>query len=117
MAFPVRRPHLALVEQPEPDRLTVGVYLEEWLCGKQSLRPSTHLSYETHVRRYLNPFLGDLEMAALRPVHVEGMYRALAMMDDRRGRPLSAASLRRIHATLMSALNTAVRRGLIDRNP
>ena len=36
---------------------------------------------------------------------------------DGRTAPLSVASLRRIHATLTSALNTAVRRGLIERNP
>ena len=30
---------------------------------------------------------------------------------------VSPSSLSRIHATLMSALNSAVRRGLIDRNP
>ncbi|MFC5179405.1 tyrosine-type recombinase/integrase [Nocardioides taihuensis] len=45
------------------------------------------------------------------------MYREIAMLNDSRDRPISAATLRRIHATLMSALNTAVKRGLIDRNP
>src|SRR3954447_15519083 len=103
MAFPVRRSHLAVVEGAEQDRLTVGSYLEEWLWGKQSLRPSTHVSYETHVRRYLNPYLGALHLDALSPVHVNRMYRELAMKDDLRGRPLSVATLRRIHATLTSA--------------
>ena len=39
---------------------SVAEYLEDWLWGKQSLRPSTHRSYETHVRRYFTPHLGDL---------------------------------------------------------
>ena len=103
------------LEHDEP--MTVRTYLEEWLWGKQSLSPSTHLSYETHVRRYLTPYLGNLRMDVLRPIHVERMYRELAVADHRSGRPLSVATLRRIHGTLMSAMNTAFRRGLIERNP
>lgn len=98
----------------QPD-LTVGMYLDEWLWGKQALRPSTHASYETHVRRYLSPALGQLPLGALRHLHVERMYRNLAEAEC--GRALSNATMRRIHATLMSAMNAAVRRGLIERNP
>jgi hypothetical protein len=42
------------------------------------------------------------------------MYQHLATPDE--GGRVSTSTLHRIHATLMSALNTAVRRGLIDRN-
>ncbi|GAA0989525.1 Putative prophage phiRv2 integrase [Nocardioides aquaticus] len=96
---------------------TVETYLENWLWGKQSLRPSTHTSYEIHIRRYLVPYLGNLPLTALRPLHVERMYRELAMLEGTRGRPITVSTLRRVHATLMSAMNTAVRRGLIERNP
>ena len=93
-------------------------YLEEWLWGKQSLRPSTHASYETHVRRYLVPYLGKLRLDGLRPVHIERMYReSWPTRTTGAGGRCRCRRLRRIHATLMSALNTAVRRGLIDRNP
>lgn len=94
---------------------TVGEYLDEWLWGKQSLRPSTHAAYEAHVRRYLAPMLGGLPLDQLRPVHIERMYRELAAECD--GRSLSVSTLHRVHATLMSALNTAVKRGVIERNP
>lgn len=94
----------------------VAEYLENWLWGKQSLRPSTHAAYESHVRRYLVPMLGTIALQDLRPLHIERMYRHLAAADeDRPG--LSVSTLHRLHATLMSALNTAVRRGVIDRNP
>ena len=120
MTSPNRRSHLSIVEAAHPeteDVMTVGTFLEDWLWGKQSLRPSTHLSYETHVRLYLTPYLGTLRLDALRPVHVERMYRQIATTDDRARKSLSVSTMRRIHATLMSALNTAVKRGLIDRNP
>src|SRR6478672_8393784 len=102
----------------DPERVpTVGQFLDDWLAGKQSLRPSTALSYATHIRLYLSPYLGVLRLDALRPLHIERMYREIALLGDEHARPLSVSTRRRIQATLMSALNTAVRRGLIERNP
>jgi integrase len=110
------RTRRSVVADDEP--ATVGGYLDAWLTAKQSLRDSTKQSYALHVRRYLTPHLGDLPLTELRPVHVERMYRLIVTGDgEDRGQPLSVATLRRIHATLTSALNTAVRRGLIERNP
>jgi integrase len=43
------------------------------------------------------------------------MYSAIAL--GRRGRPLSPSTIRRVHAVLRSALNSAVKRRLIPYNP
>jgi integrase len=45
------------------------------------------------------------------------MFTAIVRGDAALGRPASAATLRRIHATLRAALNAAVRAGLIAANP
>ncbi|MTD52386.1 hypothetical protein [Amycolatopsis pithecellobii] len=45
------------------------------------------------------------------------MFTTLIRTQGVAGHPLSAGTLRRIQATLRAALNAAVRRGLIDRNP
>jgi integrase len=97
--------------------LTVAEYLSEWLAGKQSLRPSTHASYAAHVRLYLVPCLGRIRLVDLRPGDIERMYRRIDLENAERRRPVSVATKRRIHATLTSALTTAVRRGLIERSP
>ncbi|MFK5645113.1 tyrosine-type recombinase/integrase [Ornithinimicrobium sp. LYQ121] len=95
--------------------LTVGEYLESWLEGKNGLRPSTRLSYRGHLHGYLIPRLGEVRLVDLRAQDVE---RAYAVLSHPSGQgPVSAATLHRVHATLMSALNTAVRRGLLERNP
>jgi integrase len=91
------------------------VYLSAWLDSKRSLRPSTRQSYEAHIRLYLVPHLGTVPLDELTAEHIDTMYRRIGAGDH--GRVLSDATLRRVHATLMSALNTAVRRGLLDRNP
>jgi integrase len=92
--------------------VTVADYLVSWLEGRQSLRPSTRLAYEVHLRRYLIPHLGNGPLASLTVDAVEEMYREIAATGD-----VEAATVRRIHATLMTALSAAVRRGALSSNP
>lgn len=61
-------------------KLTVGDYLEQWLAGKATLRPTTARSYGEHVRLYLLPVLGGVRLADLRPVHVERLYAAMRVL-------------------------------------
>jgi integrase len=96
---------------------TVGAYLVQWVGGKQALRPSTRLAYEIHIRRYLVPALGSLQLTDLRPEHIHAMYAPIAISDLQTDSGITAATVHRIHATLMSALNSAVRRGYLVNNP
>jgi integrase len=69
------------------------------------------------VRGYLVPYLGAVPLAALTPGDVQAMFTAVIRDETALGRPVSAATLHRIHATLRAALNGAVRAGLIPVNP
>ncbi len=118
-----------------PTRQTVGDYLEQWLAGKGRLRSSTRRSYQEHIDLYLRPGLGHLRLTDLREVQIERLYAAMKQLGrpspepsyelDRLAaarkaplpQPLTAARIRRVPATLMSALNGAVRRRLIGHNP
>ena len=111
--FRQKIPRLRLVDRG----VTTGEYLEEWLAGKRSLRASTLSSYEHHVSAYLVPYLGQVLLADLRSCHIDAMYRSIEAGNAGRQRPVSVSTLHRVHATLMSALNTAVKRGLIGVNP
>jgi integrase len=121
----------------EPTKQTVSEYLTQWLAGKANLRPNTRRSYQGHLDNYLVPVLGHLKLIELREIHIENLIQVLPLvgreeheeppeelrriLDARAGsatvRPLEAASIRRVHATLRSALNTAVRRRLLADNP
>jgi integrase len=95
--------------------LAVGEYLELWLSGKHALKPKTVALYEDMTRNYLTPHLGQIRLLELRAHHLDRMYAAITM--GRRGRPLSPSTIRRVHAVLRSALNTAVKRRLIPYSP
>jgi integrase len=98
-------------------RITVSDYLASWLKGKASLRPTTGRSYEAHIRLYLQPHLGRLRLSDLRAHHIETMFERIRASNGTRERPLGPTTLKRIHATLMSALQSAVKRRLIPYNP
>jgi integrase len=99
---------------PDMHRMTVETYLRQWLDGKRALRPSTRRSYREHLELYLVPHLGHLRLKNLAAAHVDAMVTDLLGGGPRRR---SAATVRRIHATLRTALNAAVRRQLIAINP
>ncbi|RZU31170.1 phage integrase family protein [Blastococcus saxobsidens] len=123
--------------RPEKD-LTVARYLDEWLAGKTTLKASTRHGYAQHLNLYLRPGLGHLRLADLRDVDLEALYAAMRQIGrtvDGRPSPLlrrlleartdtpaaqrvlSDATIRRVHATAMSALSTAVKRRKIAVNP
>jgi Phage integrase, N-terminal SAM-like domain len=101
---------------PEPG-LSTGEWHSRWLASRLSLRASTSRGYKVHVRSYLLPYLGGIPLAALTAGDVQAMFTAVTRQEGALGRPVSAATLHRIHATLRAALNGAVRAGLISVNP
>ncbi|MEY9860107.1 hypothetical protein ABH935_005743 [Catenulispora sp. GAS73] len=66
---------------------------------------------------YLAPHLGQVLLVELNRGRVQAMFTQIAVAEGMAGRPISAATLRRIHAALRAVLNEAVRVGLILSNP
>ncbi|MGW3348189.1 tyrosine-type recombinase/integrase [Nonomuraea rubra] len=96
---------------------TVGEWLARWLATKDALRPSTRQGYATHIGLYLIPQLGRMVLHQLTSRDVNGLLSMLASRPSPTGRRLSPATVVRIHATLRTALNAAVRARLIPVNP
>lgn len=66
--------------------------------------------------RYILPALGDLRVADLTPAHIDQLYDGLLTGTGDR-RPLSPATVRRVHAVLAAALNLAVRHRRLSSSP
>jgi integrase len=131
---------------PIPDRkLKVGAFFDAWLASKKSLRETTRDGYATHTRLYIKPGLGHLLLADLRESHLDTLYEALAQINREtdeppsellqrllaarskatwgdktalhNSRPLTPARIRRVHATISSALSTAYKQKKIPYDP
>jgi integrase len=112
-------------------KLTVEAYLLSFLAAKEAagMRPTALRSYTQHVHSYLIPHLGRIRLGDLRGHHIEKMLQALAEPPAtpaigakitkgkrRNPKPRSAATIRRIHATLRSALSSAQSKHLVSFN-
>jgi integrase len=104
----VRR-RLGLGLDPAQPGAIVASWLESWLAGKRrTKRASTVRGYESHIRVYINPVIGDLPLERLNVGHVEAVLAAV---------PGSAGTRHRVLATLRAALNAAVKQRQITWNP
>lgn len=67
------------------------------------MRNTTYERYKEIIGPHRVPALGRLELKALTPAHVQGLYR------DRLDMGLSAATVQKMHVVLHKALDQAVR--------
>ena len=97
---------------------TVARWLRYWLAqAEPHLRPSTAHGYRDHIDRYLIPSIGRVTLADLTGKRLQACFNLLSRQRTRNGTPVAASTVDRVRATLRSALNAAVREGLIASNP
>ena len=121
-------------------RATVDQVLDRYLTALD-VEPTTRNSYEGYIRNHIRPVLGSLPLGRLDADTIESFYSQLRscrsrcqgrpFVDHRTAddhacdrrcrrhtcRPMSASSVRQIHAILSSACNRAVRWKWISVNP
>jgi integrase len=97
--------------------LTFGVYLTaRWLPGKKvELAQSTWDGYRREVELHVLPSLGSIPIRRLRPHHLERLYDE-KLHPANGGRRLAPKTVLEIHLIIRSALNDAIRRGIVTRN-
>ena len=97
--------------------LTFGAYLtERWLPGKRlALAASTWDGYRRKIDRHILPMLGRIPIRRLRDHHLERLYGQKLHPSDGT-KPLAPKTVLEIHLIIRSALNDAVRKGLVSRN-
>lgn len=102
-----------------PEKITLGEYLERWLpTQRQPLAPSTFSSYEGNIRLHVLPYIGSIPLQRLAPEDLDELY-ALLLTNGRHnngGGPLSAKTVRLVHAVIHKALADATRKGSMTRN-
>jgi integrase len=104
----------------KPAKTTLADYLERWLKDYvwPNLAPRTAEGYEYIIRRHIMPALGKLTLTQLKPEHIQRYYAnklSSGRADGNGG--LSAKTVRHHHVTLHDALQSAVKWGLLARNP
>ena len=111
------------VELTEDSSITLGEWLGRWLneYKKPILRPSTYAGYSKDIANHILPYLGTKRITQLKTAEIQKHYNRLLesgrIQDNGKGKGLSNATVRGIHMILREALDSAVREGLIPKNP
>ena len=107
------------IDLTEQSRMKLGDWLDIWLteCAEPSLRPSTLKGYQAYVERKLKPHLGQKQISKITTADVQKLYRKLQKEGNESGSELSPATIQRIHSVLHQALDVAVNRSIIAKNP
>jgi len=103
-----------------PGKTTLASYLRLWLkeYAFPNLAPRTAEIYEYIARVHLIPSLGHVTLTQLKPEHLQKYYSeklSHGRLDGKGG--LNPKSVRNHHMALHCALQTAVKWGLLQRNP
>jgi integrase len=100
-----------LGQQIELSRESIADYLNAWLefCEKR-LRHNTVKGYRQAVRCYIIPYLGELILQQLKPIHLDRWQTELLSLVDN-------STARQARAVLNTALNRAVKLRSIYLNP
>jgi len=96
---------------PDGDVYTVAQWLQAWVETRARLRHNTRRVYKSHVRQHLRRVFDGVLLKELDVACVELAFTGLL------GEGMTAATARRVFSTLRTALNAAVREGLIPRSP
>jgi integrase len=96
----------------DSDSLTVEVFLNHYLNDvvAHNLRPKTQESYFMLTRLHILPELGKIRLVSLRPDHLQSLYALKGKLG------YSKRTIQYIHSILHSALDQAVKWGLVPRN-
>ncbi|GLW00289.1 tyrosine-type recombinase/integrase [Streptomyces lavendulae] len=92
---------------------TVRTWLTHWVenVAPLAVNDNTMVGYRVAVRKHLIPGLGAHRLDRLKPEHIETFYAKMQADGSK------AATAHQVHRTFRTALNEAVRRGHLGKNP
>jgi integrase len=105
-------------EHVAPTRITLGAWSQQWLAllsrgdnRRGLVNARTRERYAELLGLYVLPTLGERALQQITATEIDRVYLTLE------GRGLSASTVRHVHVALRACLASAVRKGVLARNP
>jgi len=95
---------------PFPEAISIREYAEHYLKSAD-IRPLTRKRYQIMLVGHVLPTLGGLELAKVRPAHVQ------AILDEMRSKKLAPRTRAGVRALLFHLFKRVVKGGLVSANP
>lgn len=90
---------------------------------KPNLSPTTYQSYNEKLNKHILPYLGSKRLDKIKPLDIDNLYNMLSTkLTNRKDvngnfKPLSPASIHRVHEIISSMFSAAYRWDLVPYNP
>lgn len=103
---------------PRGGEVVVGEWLDAWWPAyAASLKPSSRISADGLIRRYIRPMLGALALEDVGTLAVQRWTADLLAGKTAAGKPLAVKTVRNAHGLLHKVMSEAVAQRLIRANP
>lgn len=104
--------------QQAHDSRTVVELMDAWLTHIcPDLSPSTLIGYRGKIDGYIIPLIGTRKLEQVTPAVLDEVYARLREKGGADGKPLSARTVRHVHAILRAGFAQALRWDWVARNP
>jgi integrase len=98
-------------ERSEPVKISAEEYFASWLDSeKHSLAATTFERYSSLLRLHVTPIIGQMDLARIKPDHIEAIYGRMRAQD------LSQQTCLHVHRVLHAAFARAVRKRTLKEN-
>ena len=95
----------------EPSKMTLNEFLDIWIESKKlTVKVNTQQKYHYILQNHIRPFLGQMRVASIKPLHISQLYSEL----HEKGR--SNATMQSVHTVLVNIFNEAVKLQVVTQN-
>ena len=99
--------------------ITVEAWMQEWLelYIKNTISPTTYVSYVDNMNNYIFPTLGKVQLQNLSTSQIQKLINTLSNCSPRSGKPMSPKTVKNIFLNINAAMEKAELLGMIRKNP
>ncbi|WP_201009070.1 tyrosine-type recombinase/integrase [Paenibacillus glycanilyticus] len=102
----------------DPAKITFGEYFLDWINNRSNIEDTTRELYLSFHERHVKERLGTIELSKLSAMDILKFLKYLKTdANSRTGKGLGDETVRRMYATINTALNDAATLDIIDINP
>lgn len=95
----------------EPSKMTLNEFLDIWDDNKKrTVKVSTQLKYYYLLKNHIRPFVGNIPIANIKPLHISKLYSTLH--ENSR----NTATLQSVHKILVNIFNEAMKLQVVVHN-
>ena len=99
--------------------VTLEAWMKEWLelYVRNTISPTTYVSYLDNMNNYIFPALGKIQLQSLTTGQIQKLINTLCEASPRSGKPMAPKTVKNIFLNINAAMEKAELLGMLRKNP